>query len=431
MERIVLCLSTSILTHHIHCSKEKKAHSVKRWVTYCLVCSYYPTSKKTRERKFEGGKMQQKGTNYQNEHGSNTSSGRLLSTTNYKVSTKTSTEKEKMCLFSMQIFCCKATHKWFIGYDKSRTASSIVHCNHLPLDPQHMVTKQNDLTEVAKATIGNLVSSGATNASIINYVQIHFNIVISSNQIRKYKLQQMDDIIGNFGDTNPSPTAVDKLIKLMQSMTNVSYIIVKHNHDTGLVTYQKAREKPNETKSIMRSDDPTASSLIEEVKSWRSTLSISGSNEILVSLAWSHEEECRKIQMFPEFLAGDMTFGLNRQKRNLYVITGIDGHNKIFTGFRCWMPSKQKAAYTWVLKIAFPQLVGIHTTSRIHCLASDDEPAMVDAINDAINSPDSSSMSKVKHRLDYDHFLPTNLLPFLLSTNSTSTATVTHLLLFH
>ena len=106
--------------------------------------------------------------------------------------------------------------------------------------------------------------------------------------------------------------------------------------------------------------------------------------------------------MFPEFLAGDMTFGLNRQKRNLYVITGIDGHNKIFTAFRCWMPSKQKAAYTWVLKIAFPQLVGIHTTSRIHCLASDDEPAMVDAINDAINSPDSS-MSKVKHRLDYYH----------------------------
>ena len=44
-------------------------------------------------------------------------------------------------------------------------------------------------------------------------------------------------------------------------MTNVSYIIVKHNHDTGLVTYQKAREKPNETKSIMSSDDPTASSL--------------------------------------------------------------------------------------------------------------------------------------------------------------------------
>ena len=131
---------------------------------------------------------------------------------------------------------------------------------------------------VVKSMIGNLVLSGVTNSAIVDYVQKQFSTVISSNQIRKYKLQEMDDIIGGFGDTNPSPTAVDKLIKLMQSMTNVSYIIVKHDSDSGLVTYQKAREKPNETKSIMRNDDPTASSFLEEVKSWRSSLTISGSN---------------------------------------------------------------------------------------------------------------------------------------------------------
>ena len=154
-------------------------------------------------------------------------------------------------------------------------------------------------------------------------------------------------------DNQPPKTAVDKLIALLRNMTNVTYIIIKHSMQSGFVTYSKARKKKGEQEREEKSTSPS-SCLQADVDSWRNSLKISNSNEILVSLAWCHEEECRKIRMFPEFLCGDMTFGVNRQKRNLYVFTGIDGHNKLFTGFRCWMPSKQKEAYLWAINVAMP-----------------------------------------------------------------------------
>ena len=87
-------------------------------------------------------------------------------------------------------------------------------------------------------------------------------------------------------------------------------------------------------------------------------LAISGTEDVLVSFAWSHDVEKRQMLMFPEFLAVDMTFGLNREKRNLLTFVGIDGDNRSFNGCRCWMPSKQTVAYRWTINVALPILIG-------------------------------------------------------------------------
>ena len=39
-------------------------------------------------------------------------------------------------------------------------------------------------------------------------------------------------------------------------------------------------------------------------------------NDISVAFAWAHDDELRYTEMYPEFLAVDVTFGVNCQKNN-------------------------------------------------------------------------------------------------------------------
>jgi hypothetical protein len=110
------------------------------------------------------------------------------------------------------------------------------------------------------------------------------------------------------------------------------------------------------------------------------------------------------IMMFPEFWASDMTFGLNKERRQLVTICGIDGNSNSFTGLRVWMPSKQRIAYQWALDNALPILIGETTTIRNQMTASDDKLALVDAIKLAINSPEGS-LCNSKFCKDYYHLV--------------------------
>lgn len=148
--------------------------------------------------------------------------------------------------------------------------------------------------------------------------------------------------------------------------------------------------------------DQQATSL-EEVASWRRELKLGDNNEILVAFAWSHNEEARKLSMFPEFFtAVDLTFGVNRQKRPLLVLSGVDGENKSFTGFRCFMPSKTKQAYKWALHIALLLVNGQATINRMQCISTDNEEALKEAIEESRHHLGGLPL-RIKHRLDFYH----------------------------
>ena len=51
------------------------------------------------------------------------------------------------------------------------------------------------------------------------------------------------------------------------------------------------------------------------------------------------------------------TFGVTKEQRNLFLFAGIDGNNKVFTCFHCYMPSKKARAFNWALHSALAQLL--------------------------------------------------------------------------
>ena len=71
----------------------------------------------------------------------------------------------------------------------------------------------------------------------------------------------------------------------------------------------------------------------KELDSWREELRLKDTDVILVSCAWCHDDEKRKVNMFPEYLSFDTIFGLNRQRRYLILAVGTDGSNKVFSAF--------------------------------------------------------------------------------------------------
>ena len=58
--------------------------------------------------------------------------------------------------------------------------------------------------------------------------------------------------------------------------------------------------------------------------------------------------------------------------------------------------------YIWPIAQAMPYLFGKETTSRIHCLATDAEPALIDAIRLGTTTKNGYA-SFIKHRLDCYH----------------------------
>ena len=61
--------------------------------------------------------------------------------------------------------------------------------------------------------------------------------------------------------------------------------------------------------------------LEERIKSYRWVI-------FLVALAWVYEDEMQNISLFPEFLSVDVTFGVNKERRNLLRVCGINGNFK-------------------------------------------------------------------------------------------------------
>ena len=126
-------------------------------------------------------------------------------------------------------------------------------------------------------------------------------------------------------------------------------------------------------------------------------------NNVLVSFAWCHDEELRSIQMFPEFLGADVTFGVNRQRRELFLVAGIDGRNKVFTAFRCFIPSKQQQAYNWVIQQAMPHLLSNETLKFTGCISTDNEHPLTKSVQSLICNT-TESFQNTSFRLDCYHF---------------------------
>jgi hypothetical protein len=68
-----------------------------------------------------------------------------------------------------------------------------------------------------------------------------------------------------------------------------------------------------------------------------------------VTFGWAHDDEIRKVETFLEMLGVDITFGINRERRDFFLAGGSMVTKKAFTPLRFLTPSKQQQTYTWIM----------------------------------------------------------------------------------
>jgi len=223
--------------------------------------------------------------------------------------------------------------------------------------------------------------------------QQHPHSILSHNQINHIRNSSIKNVISAF-ESDPSATSMGRLIQLFSFIPTVSYVYVTHKPGTGFVKHYKGKKHQTTEDNVPICHDDLK---IFRQNQGPDTMSI----EVVVIFAWSHDEEIRNFNLFPEFTAWDLTFGTNKEQRPQMLLSGMTGTKKAFTALRAFMPNKSKEAYSWILRVALPTLMGKTAVQSMRCIASDMEENLAASIEEAKNA--GSIFKFIKHRLDYFH----------------------------
>ena len=371
------------------------------------------------KRDFSGPSIQQVGTYVQQAHSSKSIKGKSRSVSKQrtkphivddnttscnnqgnKVYTPRPICKDVACTFNFTIFCNKSDQGWYLSYSSGHNKCSPYHKHHLPINIEHISISLRHLPPAIDTFIIHLLNERVPPSTITKLVSQHYGKTISEQSVFKQRDNISYSLLKETSDL-PYGTPVERLIAEFSMKSDVSFMYVTHDIDSGFVTHQK-RKHDSRSKEIALEED-FIKVYQDDIESWRKLLKVGDSQQILVAFAWCHDEELRRAKMFPEFLACDTTFGVTKEQRNLFLFAGIDGNNKVFTAFRCFMPSKETRAYNWALRVAFRHLLGDSILSYNQCIASDQELAMYQPIRAMIGAV--TCLNKSRHRLDKYHLL--------------------------
>ena len=251
---------------------------------------------------------------------------------------KTQTRKCN-CNFSFWIVHDEKCNQWFL---KKRTQIKSLsplevkqmnyHNNHIKL--VH-TTRFHDKAELSKECIDAIhgyFEKGISIPQIIQVIESSFNYNLTYDMLYNMREICIDELLNKCGN-EPYGSSIDKLIRLFSKTNNVSFIYIIHNFQSGFVTRRQTNsEKINASQRIQNNLLSNNNKFTASIKNWRSSLKLqNNTNDILVAFGWAHDEELRNAEMFPEFLGIDVTFGVNKERRELMVVAGIDGHKKTFT----------------------------------------------------------------------------------------------------
>ena len=396
-----------------------------------LQCICYRVTR-SKPRVFEDGKNQQPGSIKQQEHTASSVKYRSRNSTfEYtelldgsipdkclnKINTPSARSNRNTCKFALHLVCHKADEHWYLRQSGAHgSKSKPYHQNHLPTSPEHAASSVKNVPPAVEKLVKTCFDSQIRIPQIIKLVKENHGYTLSPDALYKMRSNYYLPLLDNV-EKQPFGSSVDKLIAEFKTREDVSFIYVTHDVKSGFVTHKaskhhlslKKRNVVAKKDNVTFVHDVTYVHNVEtgiddlDIEEWRLQLRVGDSQQILVAFAWCHDDELRNIRMNPYFLAGDMTFSVNREQRNLYVLGGIDSSNSMFTGLHCFMPSKQTKAYDWVFATALPHLWTKEVCKRIQCVSTDQEYCEFDPIRTLMKP--GGILSNAKHRLDMYHLL--------------------------
>ena len=230
-------------------------------------------------------------------------------------------------------------------------------------------------------------------------------------------------------------TPADRLLAMFDSDPHADYIALYAAYDTTRLTIKK-KCKHRQNHSIESVPDPELSSAAKvshhesevdpaELKeaattatleaeklrnSIRDSLSVTSNEQkgkLLLALVWTDKDSRTRFDMFPELVAADCTYGMNKEERPVMLLSSIDGNNKTFTHTWGFLPSEAKWVFNWVLGSALPTLHNWETLDRVRFFLTDQDGQLMHATKHNIGP--RTTMPNAVDRICAWHKLTQNL----------------------
>jgi hypothetical protein len=116
----------------------------------------------------------------------------------------------------------------------------------------------------------------------------------------------------------------------------------------------------------------------------RSSMTISDNEDVLLAVSWVSTSELDILSKFPSIIVLDVTEKTNREKRGLFVATGIDGNNKIFPALHSFMPNAKMNSFAWIYNHAIPELWPKDCIEKCEVMITDGEHSLYAPIENMI-----------------------------------------------
>lgn len=158
-------------------------------------------------------------------------------------------------------------------------------------------------------------------------------------------------------------------LSLSYDRNKISYVLVYDDPESGLMV-TKSAGRPTKAEKLK-----TTEQVQEDVRRLRSDLSFGNDSKLVLLLSVATDDMIRLCMMFPEVFFMDCTAGTNKQRRTLFVMAIKDSEGKCFPCNLSVLPSGQQWVFQFLYEVAFKELYGETTLSRVRLALTDEDPA--------------------------------------------------------
>jgi hypothetical protein len=357
---------------------------------------------------FKDGKLQKHGTKVQVDRGyKKTKNNNGTARKTYSVS---SDVDKNRCRFRLRIYCSVWDEYWYLSWCNfaEDTASAGSHNGHTALPQEHIRTplymlKQKDTLQLIEQCKQHLASDPLV-ASILRERTQLLSIKPSQMQylVTKIKMQQI--LNSNVNDLSSAERLLQQFDEAVEHDDNINFVALIHSSDQGYKLRVPKGRPSKECESLTNLN-------IDDI---RQTMKINDGQDVLLAFAWTTAKEAEMAKKFPEVFVMDVTEKTNVEKRGTFIVTGIDGNNKIFIALHCFMPNGFMETYDWIYDYAFPLLVGEDAIANNEVVLTDGEYALYDPLVNLsqVNSP----WKNTKHMLCEYHVLEQDWMKVVMPT---------------
>jgi hypothetical protein len=286
--------------------------------------------------------------------------------TTRQVTSRKGSTKSECCPFRMTIYLHKIcpnhnSNRWFLAcVADARAAYAGLHKSHYRLDAEDIRNSTKlmppENRELAMQCSQLHLASSQTAALLA--LRDEFGIAWDAKQISYLtrKERQQHSVLTS------QASSAQQLIQSFDARNDVSYCMVSYDRCNGLVLLQK--------KTRTKLSLPA----MEEAADLHRNYGFRDDERLLLIFLFASNEEFRLLSMHPEVLACDTTFGVEKSKKGLFTIAGVDGNNNAFNCGRAFLPNEQAWVFHLLFHHVLPSFWGALISSRVRRFITDGCP---------------------------------------------------------